>query len=184
MASAKRFRFHALVIVTVSAFFYASAGADGPEQQADQMSHIQNRATASSQEVDRVPLRIGLWEQTIFPGSQSGNGDVRQSLMCPDQYSFSPFPSFPSTVHLGGVILHEMILSDDVRRLADGRYRVTGGITTTLGGDVTYTHLITVHGDDHYDDVVTVTLHARTHPVRHIYSGNGHWVSPCPVRAK
>ena len=73
-----------------------------------------------------------------------------------------------------------MIDVDRVWRQADGTYRVSGGMTTTLGGDVFWTHIVTLHGDERYDDVFTVTLHARTHPVQHVYTGSGHWVAPCP----
>ena len=73
-----------------------------------------------------------------------------------------------------------MIEMDRVSKRPDGTYRVSGGITTTLGGDVTYTHIVTLRSDDHYDDELTVTLHARTHPVKHFYTGSGHWIAPCP----
>jgi hypothetical protein len=180
-----------LMIVVLGASFcvaasdvFGSGGAVGLGQQLGRMTRSRNKESPPEQRVDRVPLKHGLWEQTIFQGLQAVNGEAGQGLMCPERYALSPFPSFTSTEDLGRVLPQELELTDDVWRLADGKYRVNGAITTTRGGAVVYEHLIAVHDDEHYDDVVIVTLYADTHPVKHVHTGSGHWLAPCPAQGK
>jgi len=167
----------------------SARSAAGSEQQVTPTPHVRNGASSSRNWIDVIPLKRGFWEQTVFQGTQSVNAPYGRVEICPDTYPMStyptsPFPSYPATENLGQEILQMVSVPDYARLLADGRYRVFGGVTMTLGGSVTYVHLVTLHGDDHYDDVVTATFHARTHPVKHVYSGNGHWVAPCPVPSK
>ncbi len=148
-----------------------------------QVSGPGRSATASSpskERVDHVPLRTGIWEQSILRGSQVVDKPLQQKQQCAGASSFSPFPSFPSSENFGEFKADKVMVPDYVWRLADGRYLVKGGKGTSRAGDVVYGHVITLHGDDHYDDALTITTHAATHPLKHTYSGSGHWVAPCP----
>jgi hypothetical protein len=171
-------------LCTVASDALNSSDAVAPEQQISRAPGAQNGTHPYRQSVDNVPLKSGIWEQNVFQGTQVVARYHLGEQMCPNGYFFSPFPSLPSTENLGRVLPQKMIMSDSVWRLADGRYQVTGGIGTTRGGAVTYAHLITLHGDDRYDDELTVTTHADKHPVKHLYTGSGHWVAPCPAQQK
>ena len=149
----------------------------------DQLHRSSMKPNLHEERLKRVPLKYGMWQQSVFQGERLVDG-AGQSEMCPNSYSFSPFPSLTLREHIGRQIPHEMMDIDAVWRCADGTYRVSGGMTTTLGGDVTYTHIITLHGNDSYNDIFTVTLHARTHPTKHFYTGSGHWVAPCPSESR
>ena len=69
---------------------------------------------------------------------------------------------------------------DGVQKFSDDRYRVTSGMSTSLAGDVGFEHVITLQSGDRYDDALTVIFHARTHPVKYLFTGSGHWIAPCP----
>lgn len=190
MRHTRRFWLHVLIVVAIGASFCSTASSApgvrvtaGLELQTRRTLFASNRMSTSEQEVDRVPLKDGLWEQTIFQGLQAVNGEVSQDLMCPDLYALSPFPSVTSSDNLGRFIPDGRNRPDHIWQLADGRYRVRGTVATMRGGNVTYEHLITVRDDEHYDDVVTVIPHARAH-LKHVHSGSGRWLAPCPSPSK
>jgi hypothetical protein len=160
-----------------------SRGSAGSELQAGGVPSAAHDTSAAEQKVDEIPIKHGIWETSVYRGTQVVYGPLREN-MCPGSVQWNFFPSLPSTENLGRTLPEMIIGPDPVWRLADGRYRVKGGVRTTQAGSVRYGHLITLHGDDHYDDELTVTLQARTHPVKHVYSGSGHWVAPCPVKGK
>ena len=190
MRHARRFRMHALITMAIGASFCAVAsdalnygGADSPEQQVSRTPLVRNRTSPSMQQIDQVPLKRGIWEMSVYQGTQVVDDPYRQAL-CADSPPWVFFPRIFPAENFGRVLQDKVIVSDYVWRLADGRYRVTGGAGTTRGGAVTYVHLITLHGDDHYDDELTVTSHADTHPTKRVYSGRGHWVAPCSDQAQ
>jgi hypothetical protein len=190
MVRGRRPRFHALGIVAVSAWFCAAAGSaagyGGVARAEPQTGHTPSPRSGTSsarQEVDHVPLKDGIWEQSLSEGPQVVLGPLRQEL-CPVSSSGQPFPSWFAAQNFGRTFMELMYPNYFFWRLSDGRYQVVGGAETSRGGKVKYEHLITLHGDDHYDDELTVTSHWNVHPVKHIYSGSGHWVAPCPVKGK
>jgi hypothetical protein len=130
--------------------------------------------------VDQVPLRDGVWEQSISEGTQVVAPPFRR-VLCPVSSFWDPFPSSFPAKNFGRTLPQEIIGPDDFGRLVDGKYRVQGGKRTLRGGDIVYEHIITLHGDDHYEDVLTVTSHADTLPIKHLYTGSGHWLARCPV---
>src|SRR5580698_7279641 len=131
----KRYRLHVIVLAVCASLGAGASGAvgsrdaTGPEQQASRTARASNGADPSKQKVDHVPLKSGVWEQSILRGTQVVDGPVRQEQLCPGSLLFSPFPSLPSVENLGRVLPQELIMSDYVWRLADGRYRVTSGVT-------------------------------------------------------
>ena len=136
--------------------------------------------SSAGQEVKEVPLKQGIWEQTVFSGNKVVYGPQPQPL-CPESPPWTFFPALFPAEHFGRLVMHEFELADGVRELADGNYQVKGGRGTVRGGDVLYSHIITLQGNDQYRDKLTVTDHARTHPGRRMYHGTGHWVAPCQV---
>ena len=140
---------------------------------------VSKHPTSGEQSVDSVPMKIGLWEETLFQAGQLVSGPTKRQEMCSGLFLYSPFLSVPSNERFGSIVLQKVLEPDLIWKLPDGRYRVTGGRATTASGDVTYTHLVTLHDDTHYDDVLTLTLNARAHPVKHFYTGVGHWIAPC-----
>ena len=168
------------VLLTPLSEAFSLSNKAGIEPTCESKSRVLSGLAPDGLRVTAVPLKSGIWEQTLFEGKHVVDGLEHREQSCPGISYFSPFPSLPSKEHLGNIISDKVIVSDDVRRLADGRYRVTGGAGTKLGGAVTYVHLITLHGDDRYDDALTVTSHADTQPLRHTYTGSGRWVAPCP----
>lgn len=193
MVHARRSRFHALVIVAMSAWFCAAAspaaGYGGVTGAASQTGHAPgSRRVASSamQDIDHVPLKDGIWEQSVSEGTHFVIGPLRQELChvsSPGQlFLEQPFPSWFPAQNFGSTYVELMYPDYEMWRLADGRYRVVGGATTSRGGKVQYEHLVALHGDDHYEEELTVTSHWNVHPVKHVYSGSGHWVAPCPAK--
>ena len=137
------------------------------------------RQLSQKQDLDEVPLKGGIWEENLIRGTQVVVGPFRREQSCPGLLSIPLFLSLPATEHFGQPFSDKVLVPDSVSLLPDGRYRVTGGAGTHHGGSVLYEHLITLHGSDHYQDELTITSHSNTHPLKHFYTGNGHWVAPC-----
>lgn len=165
-------------------FSSMTAGAFSPVNSGPPPNNASGHHVQNEQPVDSVPTRKGIWEQSLFRKGQLITGPFQHEELCSGLFLYKPFASVPSTVEIGSVVPDRVMVPDIVRKLPDGRFRVAGGLTTTKAGDVTYTHLITMHGDASYQDQLTLTLHANKHPVVHFYTGSGHWVAPCPAESK
>ena len=193
MRRIRKFRMPAAVTVAVFTSFGAglqgsavSRGSTGTELQAGRTPSTDHSTSAAGHEVDQMPLKPGTWEMSIYRGTQVVYGPDRETL-CPDSLYGYLFPWNPSTEHLGRVLPEEMIsFKNWIWLFPDGRYRFTSALGTTRGGEVRIVHLVTLHSDDHYEDELTVSSHMYTHPVKHVYTGRGHWVAPasCSAPAK
>jgi hypothetical protein len=193
MRRIRKFRLSVAVITAVFASFGAglqgspvSRGPTGAELQTGHRPSTDHGIYAAGHVVDLMPLKIGTWEISIYRGTQVVYGPVRQKL-CPDSLYEYFFPWNPPTENLGRVFLEEIIsLKNSVWRFPDGTYRLAGALGTSRGGEVRILHLIALQGDDHYEDQLTVSSHFYTHPVKHVYTGRGHWVAPasCSAPAK
>jgi hypothetical protein len=190
MRRMKKFRLAAAISVAVLAALSADLhglpvlrGSTGAELQADRTPSTGHGPSAAGHETDQMPLRPGTWEISIYRGTQVVYGPVRQEL-CPDSLYGYFFPWYPSTENLGRVLPEEIIRTKNwVWQNPDGRYRFTGALGTTGGGEVRIVHLITLLGDDHYEDALTVSSHVYTHPLKHVYTGSGRWVAPSSCSA-
>jgi hypothetical protein len=190
MRRMKKFRLPVAVTVAVCTAFGTGLqgspvprGSTGAELQAGRTPSTDHGTSAAGHEVDLMPLKPGTWEISIYRGTQVVYGPVRQQL-CPDSLYEYFFPWNPPTENLGRVFPDEMIsFKNWVWQLPDGRYRFSGALGTSRGGEVRVVHLFTLHGDDHYEDELTVRSHVYTHPVKHVYTGSGHWVAPASCSA-
>ena len=183
------------IVITLAVFVLVGASARcvagprdsaGSELQTGRAPSTNHGTSAAGHEVDQMPLKPGTWEMSIYRGTQVVYGPDRETL-CPDSLYGYLFPWNPSIEHLGRVLPEEMIsFKNRIWLFPDGRYRFTSALGTTRGGEVRIVHLVTLHGDDHYEDELTVSSHMYTHPVKHVYTGSGHWVAPasCSAPAK
>ena len=138
------------------------------------------RKAMAQQQVDGVPLKSGVWETIVRKDKGVVYGPLLETID-PHSVQWTFFPSIFPAERFGRVVPQELLSPDYVSRLSNGSYRVTGSVSTSLGGSVIYEHLITLKGDDYYEHALTVVSHSNTHPVKHFYTGSGHWISPNPL---